>query len=570
MTGTLATMLNRFLACSRALRRNSDANVTLIAATALIPTLFGLGFCIDYARAEMLQSRIDAVADAAALTATDPIYNSQTSTVAQAAATNVFTTQVTDYKDFSYDSGNTSNLNITVVDGATINGVSTNNNRLATVTWSGTSLNMFSGILGSPALAIGGTSEAEASLPPSINFYVALDMSPSMLLPTSTSGIANLQAGAIWGGYDRTFNTTGTVGCDFACHSVNMQQWNNGVYVIDANKYEIFLDSATNTTIYRVDCSGNVYDANSNKIGASASVLSGSNSAGYYCAQNTTVYANPVTLKYKATGATTYTTVSVNFPDTWWLAQNYGTVNPGQSQILLRTDDEASAAAGVIQYAYSFEQQYANSQVPPKYQMQFYTFDIGAPAKLASPFDTMTDVKTLATDTFPNLGAQAPNLAAISYWTTTSVYTGNADSDFAAMLNGMTSILPTVQGAGTQSSPDNVLLIITDGLVDSTAEGISSLTAADVNKCNAIKTSGTRIAILYTTYDPATVSGTVDSTFNNVINNNLPSVLSQLQACATKNPDGTYLMQTVTAGQSLSTALNALFAAAVLNSHLAM
>jgi Flp pilus assembly protein TadG len=57
-----------------------DANVTLITALAIIPALFGLGFTIDYARAEMLQSRINAVADAAALAATDTTYIAKTST----------------------------------------------------------------------------------------------------------------------------------------------------------------------------------------------------------------------------------------------------------------------------------------------------------------------------------------------------------------------------------------------------------------------------------------------------------------------------------------------------------
>jgi hypothetical protein len=72
--------------------------------------------------------------------------------------------------------------------------------RTATVSYTATSKNLFSTILGKANLAIGGTSSAVASQAPSINFYVALDTSPSMLLPTTTSGITNLNAGARWNG----------------------------------------------------------------------------------------------------------------------------------------------------------------------------------------------------------------------------------------------------------------------------------------------------------------------------------------------------------------------------------
>ena len=102
-----------------AMSRDRDANVTLLAALSLIPTLFGMGFCIDYARAQMLKSRIDAVADAAALTAADQLYIQQSASVAQAAASQIFNAQVTDYRDFNYNPS--TQLVVTITDAGGIN-----------------------------------------------------------------------------------------------------------------------------------------------------------------------------------------------------------------------------------------------------------------------------------------------------------------------------------------------------------------------------------------------------------------------------------------------------------------
>jgi hypothetical protein len=564
LTSILSAIRARASARFGPLARARDANVTLITAVALVPTMFGLGFCIDYARAEMLQSRISAVADAAALAGTDPEYLLQQNSVAQADATTIFTKEVATYADFTQTS-----LTVTVTSTSTFG-------RTVDVSWSGTSKNMFSGILGSAALAIGGDSTAAASLPPSINFYVALDTSPSMLLPTTTTGIANLKAGAIWTGEQTLFGQTN--GCDFACHSTNMQQWNDGVYVIDTSGYMIFTTTSGTIPFYRVSCSGAVYNNTGTQIGASGTIqTSTGGSTSTYCSGGSNPQANPVVLKYKATGATSYTTVNVNYPDTWWLAENYNTVNPGGGSIQLRTDAEQQAAASLIQTAYTNQQNLYNASSPgtsPIYKLQFYTFNYngsGFPSPVAlstsSPFNAMTAVSTLQSATFPALGANAPLLAGSGYWTSTSASTGNADTNHTAMLTGMQSIIPNTAGTGTQASPQQVLMIITDGVEDDSSDGITALTTNNNAQCTAIKKYA-RIAILYTQYTPATINYTAHPTFNSTASNVLPNVAAQLQACSSQNTDGSYLFMTVTTDGDISGALSELFAAVVQTAHL--
>jgi hypothetical protein len=78
-----------------------------------------------------------------------------------------------------------------------------------------------------------------ASQAPSINFYVALDTSPSMLLPTTTSGITNLNARAL----ERGILLLSRWMAAILPASNNMQQWNMGTYVIDSSKNAIYLNN---------------------------------------------------------------------------------------------------------------------------------------------------------------------------------------------------------------------------------------------------------------------------------------------------------------------------------------
>ncbi|WOF43065.1 hypothetical protein KNJ79_18335 [Sphingopyxis indica] len=372
---------------SRTLRRLASekrGNILLLAAAGIPLLLFAIGFCIDYSNAERLQSKLNAVADAAALAAVDPTMLGQSSAVAKEAAEKMFDQQVSGLTGVKVSS------RVVIIDDASSGSLGTL--RTARVSYNGTSSNYFASILGMPTLSIHGTASANSSQPPSMNFYIALDTSPSMLLPTTSAGIDNLIAGARWNGELVRFGRAD--GCAFACHSGNMQQWNNGTYVVDSHKNAIYLNNGANAgsmPFFRVSCDGTVFDNNGTIIGGYAQIRVSENggTSDNYCSGYSPA-SNPVILRYRPGGTGSYTSVSVNFPDTWWLARNYGLVNPGSSQITLRTDAESSAAAGVIQYAYTLQRQYAGATVPPVYKMQFFTFNIGSPAALdVSPFGAM-------------------------------------------------------------------------------------------------------------------------------------------------------------------------------------
>ena len=545
------------------LRASSAGTILLQFGLALIPLTFAIGFGVDYIRAQQLQTQLNAIADSAALAAVDPSMLCQSSATANAAATSMFNAQAATLQGI-----------VSITPTVTMNPSNSaagcsGSLRTASVTYTAKVRNLFSTILGVATLPISGSATTNASQPPSINFYVALDTSPSMLLPTTTTGITNLNNGVIWTGAG-AFGWP-VVGCDFACHSQNSHTWNYGNFVRDANGYAIYTTGFDSGTMYRISCiNGNVYNASNTQIGTNGSITnSGATACGGNYWNNGPSINNTVNLQYKPNGSYYYTSVSVNFPDSWWLAENYATVNPGQQNITLRLDAESPAAQNLATYAYSFEQQYASAPTPPAYKLQFFTFNYGAPTAIpTAPWGTMTDVATSHNFTFPSMTANAPLQTGIGCWTS-SCPGSNAFSDMTALLNSMSSIMPNTAGLGTSANPQNVLIILTDGAEDdSTGDGLTALNANNIAQCTAIKATGTRIAILYTQYNPATINYTSNPTFNNFASGQVPNIQAQLQACATQNANGTYLMQTVGTDGDISAALNQLFQQVVQSSRL--
>ncbi len=209
----------RLTASIKRLRSDRRGNVLMIFGFALLPMTFAVGMTIDYARAAKLQTKINTIADAAVLAAvTQPMMSQSTANAAtrvkymfynQADATQGFTRNGTSGTytvsiPYNYD-GFDGTLAIKIVDN-----IATGLTRTATVSYSSQSSNVFSGVLGMQTIGIAGTSTAKAQTAPNIDFYLLLDTSGSMALPSTSAGLTLLRSK--------------TGGCAFACHSSNDAQ----------------------------------------------------------------------------------------------------------------------------------------------------------------------------------------------------------------------------------------------------------------------------------------------------------------------------------------------------------
>lgn len=182
-------------ALDRALRDDGGA-VYIIFALALIPVLGLIGMSIEYGLASRLKVELSAIADSAALAAVSPAMLSQTDTASINAATLFFNAQAS-----SIPSIGPISLTVTPQD----NGL----NRTVTVNYSTTLNNTMLGKLtGVSAMTVAGMSQATASVPPNIDFYLLLDNSPSMAIAATTAGINTMVA--------QTPDQ-----CAFACHEAD-------------------------------------------------------------------------------------------------------------------------------------------------------------------------------------------------------------------------------------------------------------------------------------------------------------------------------------------------------------
>ncbi|MBV9014947.1 MAG: hypothetical protein JO058_04750, partial [Alphaproteobacteria bacterium] len=142
----------------RALQQDRRGGVLMICGFAIIPLVFATGMGVDYARAERLQTKLNAAADAAALTAVSQSNMQLTAAQATTAAQNMFIAQASGLKGLVLNTADTTQFKVTVSD--TVGAVKV---RTATVTYKGQSTNAFGGILGIASLTVSGTTASTAS-----------------------------------------------------------------------------------------------------------------------------------------------------------------------------------------------------------------------------------------------------------------------------------------------------------------------------------------------------------------------------------------------------------------------
>jgi Flp pilus assembly protein TadG len=175
-------------------RRHEGGTMALFVGLASIPIIFSVGAGVDYSTANMAKTKLQAVADAAALSAVDHSEITDTTTNAQTVATTVFNSEAINLKNVTVN-----NVTVTVTDSAT--------GRTALVSYTATKTNTFMGLMGIQTTAINGSATAQAGLSVNINFYLLLDNSPSMNIAATSAGIQTM-----------VNNTSAQGGCAFACH----------------------------------------------------------------------------------------------------------------------------------------------------------------------------------------------------------------------------------------------------------------------------------------------------------------------------------------------------------------
>ena len=495
----------------RAAWRNDAGNVSTMYALLAPILIFGVGGAIDYGRAAQIKSKLNAAADAAALAALTPAMLQQTSATAQAAATSMFEGLANGVSGI-----------VTPVQAPTVT-VSNPANPLVrnvTVSYSASYTTMFGAVIGMNTMTVSGSSSASAQTPPNIDFYVLLDNSPSMALPSTSAGITQMQNLTP---LQSELSGDGSAGCAFACHQAST---GNG-------------DTAGNPCL-----KNGTYSTPTQSSGSYKNV---------YC------------------GSTQGTQI-----DNYALAR--------YNNITLRLDELTSGISTLLSTAATTAQSSQFTTPPVYrfaiYEMDS-AWQIGL-TQLVSLTTNYQSQWTTASASFGVMEMYSNNNlcanSACSSGTTTDGQ-GDVATNFDDSLGKLSqsSYIPN-PGNGTNQqgdTPQKVLFIVTDGVEDEInpnggsptrlQQAINDLGNAPggstqgTNWCTTIKNRGIKIAILYTDYLAVPANPWYVSYIQPIQSDISPA----LQACASPS-----LFYDAAIGADLGAALNALFAAVTQSGHL--
>jgi Flp pilus assembly protein TadG len=415
----------------RRFRRDEGGAMAMTMGLAAIPLIFSVGAGIDYGTANMVKSKLDAAADAAALSAVDHNAITGTAALAQTTAQTTFNAQAANIANVTVGS-----VSATVTDSAT--------GRTAVVNYTATKPNLFMGVFGTPTMTITGSSTSQAGLPTNINFYLLLDNSPSMNIAATSAGITTMVNA-----------TPAQGGCAFACHESDPAADNLG---------------------------------------------------------------NPG-------GVDNYT-----------LANQLGVVT--------RMENLASATQSLMSTALA-----AQGASGSQYEMAIYTFNDAGLNTIQSLTSNLANAETAAAN------INVLEVYSNNYLTKTN-NNNDTDTNFETAMSQVNGIMPT-PGLGTpNSTPREVLFVVSDGVDDEVSSSCSQ--SLDGNRCQqpfsttwctTVKNRGVLIAVLYTAYLPLPTNSWYNdwiAPFQNQISPNMESCASPgMFFSVTTDGDITAAMQTL-------------------------
>ncbi|MET7245744.1 pilus assembly protein TadG-related protein [Methylobacterium sp. EM32] len=205
------TRASRLTAALASLMRDRDGGIGIIFGLSLIPIVGLVGLGVDYGMAITNRARLDRAADASALAAvvTAKAYvaaNASQSGVLDKARAAGVAQAVNTFKV------NTGSVPLSTVTLATPTVDISGQTITAAVTYTAIVQNSFAKLFRVPTTTVTNTSKASADLPSYLDFYLMVDVSGSMGLPTTADGMALLASKNTDMFYDYQ------QGCQFACH----------------------------------------------------------------------------------------------------------------------------------------------------------------------------------------------------------------------------------------------------------------------------------------------------------------------------------------------------------------
>ena len=511
-------------------RRDKRGNVAIIFTIAAIPLISAIGCAVDYSMATRMKAKMQSAADAASIAAL-----SQKSPGFKAAAVMTGNGSVVD--------GVTDGTNVF---NANMNGITGYQNLVKNVTVTKTGIKLaasvsftadvsttFLKVINYNKLTVSGISSSAATLPPYLDFYLTLDVSGSMGLPST--GDEQTRLSQVNPDNYRQYPT----GCVFACHF--------------EPKNSACTDSGTQG-----------YPTNNACLGYAISRVSQSG----YKNLLENYSSNPQGKRFKSN------TIRNALPDS--LYANLATVSSCDRD---NTDACIQLRADAVGYAVTelFKSAKASAKVDKQFRIGLYPFI----QKLYAYYGLTSDIDGSDTNS-STINYAAKNLATLLD-TNMNSNLGSGGTHIATALTTINGLVGTGSGpvgdGSTQTTPQPFIFLVTDGAQVPQTKGVpngswggsNQATTIDnqgalatVPSCETLKGRGIVISVLYIPYQPIDpVNKSFAGDEDTYANNNVPFIPASLRKCA--SPGFFYTANTPT---DITAALNAMFNNALQTAHI--
>ena len=497
-------------------RKDRRGNIAVIFAIALLPILSAVGCAVDYSLATRMRAKLQAAADAAGVAS---IAQKSPGFTAAAAMTG----------DGSVTAGVTDANNVFDGNMSGVTGYS-NLSRTSTVTKTGIKLAanvqfsadvpvVFMKVIGYQKLTVTGSSTSAASLPPYLDFYLMLDVSGSMGLPSTDDEQTRLSAinpdnfGQYPGGC--------TLACHFAVQNVCSDTGSNK-QKYPTNNY------CMGYAISRVSPGGYQTLLNNNSGHLPSSIISGLPDSLY------------TVLSAVSSCPTDGTTACIQ----------------------LRAD--------AVGYAVNqlFITANASMKVTNQFRIGLYPFV----QYLYEYFKLTSSINGSSTNT-STINYAAANLAS-QLDTNTNGNLGSGGTHIDTALTTMNGLIKTVGDGSSSTNTQPFVFLVTDGAQDPQTKalnqsggwaGSNHATVIDPTKeCATIKGRGIIISVLYIPYQPIqnpnpSFAGNEDG----YANDNIVNIPPSLKGCASPN-----FFFTANTPADITKALNAMFQQSLKTAHI--
>lgn len=215
----MSRLLNGLRAQGAALRASRRGTIPVLFGLSLIPLIGMIGLSVDYGIATTNKTKLDLAADAAAIAAvvTAKAYIADNAGQANVSALALAAGSAKAVSAFNVNTGNITFGQVTL---ATPQVTRTAQTLTAVVSYNATVKNTFGPIFGSPTTALSNSVTASTDIASYLDFYLLLDVSGSMGLPTTDDGmtaLADKNNDLKEGNYRQ--------GCQFACHFPGRVGW---------------------------------------------------------------------------------------------------------------------------------------------------------------------------------------------------------------------------------------------------------------------------------------------------------------------------------------------------------